>query len=119
MAKHMIGHSSPNFKCTYEGCTKEFFGKIALKDHIATKHERNESFICPTCGSTFATLKNMKKHIQRQHTAMKIPCSVDGCKHTCTRKDYLARHYKSHKDIDEVTRAELIAAIKDIQGIAW
>lgn len=119
MAKHMIGHGDPLFKCTYEGCDKEFFGKLALKDHVAMKHERIESFICPNCGSAFATNKNMKKHIQRQHTSMKIACAVDGCKHFSNRKDYLARHYRSHKDIDEIKKLDLIASIKDIPGITW
>lgn len=115
----MKGHGSPDFKCTYEDCNRQFFGKIALKDHIATKHERSESFICPTCGSTFVTIRNMKKHIQRQHTALKISCAVLACKYTTSRKDYLTRHYNSHKDIDEAKKTELIEGIKDIRGIAW
>jgi hypothetical protein len=119
MARHMKGHSSPEFRCSYDGCNRQFFGKSALNDHVATKHEKNENFICPTCGSSFATIRNMNKHIQRQHKSLKISCQVLSCKYATSRKDYLASHYKTHKDIDDAKRIELIEGIRDIRGIGW
>lgn len=119
MRNHMKGHESPEFKCTFDDCNRQFWGKIALNDHIAMKHERSESFMCNTCGTKFNTVRNMKKHIQRQHTSEKIQCAVLNCKYTSTRIDYLKRHYNSHKDIDEKKKAELIEGIKDIRGITW
>lgn len=116
--RHMAAHGNPEFKCTYTDCPKAFFGKEALKNHIASRHE-TQKFICSNCGSAFSTMKNLRKHVQRQHKAEEIQCQVEGCSWTSKRRDYLKAHYEKHKDIGETTKNKLIEDIKSIKGIAW
>lgn len=119
MVRHLRIHEPPQFKCIFEGCTRAFYGKEALGGHALSVHGIAKEFICKSCGSAFATMKNMKKHEQRVHEALAIECQLSGCKSSFKRRDYLARHYKTHKDIDEAQLDALIAGIKDIRGIAW
>lgn len=120
MIRHMQSHTNKEIHCTYVGCQKFFLGKEALKNHILSKHEMTRNINCPTCGSAFATTKNMRKHFLRQHKAEKINCQVQGCSQSFARRDYLKRHYlQSHQELDMNTRSKLVGQIKDIKGISW
>lgn len=119
MALHMRKHGEPSLKCPFEGCPKEFYDKNAVELHVQSKHSPTKDFECPTCGTAFSTMKNMKKHISRQHEFLAIKCQVDGCQHMFKRREYLIRHYTRHNGIDEVTRMELITKARHMKGIGW
>lgn len=119
MNKHMKSHGPPEFRCSFEGCGKEFHSKSSLVYHFDSQHKANVEVTCPTCNATYNSAKNLNRHIARQHSNYRVQCEVEGCSHTSARKDYLAAHYRSHKDIDEDTKNILLAKIKEIKVIPW
>lgn len=116
---HMKLHDPPQFKCSYKQCTRMFSSKSSLRYHIETQHNDGVEVHCPTCNASFSSIRNLNRHIDRQHNNYKVQCEVEGCTHTASRKDYLASHYRSHKDIDDNTRTSLLAKIKLINLIPW
>lgn len=120
MKRHMRSHAPAQFKCEFEGCTKSFYGKTSLMDHQASFHGLGERIDCQYCGANFATKKVLDKHIARTHTITdRVPCEVPGCMHTSARKDYFISHIKTHKNIDEELRAELIMRVKQLKNLPW
>lgn len=119
MNKHMKSHGPPQFKCSYNECSKEFHSRSALGYHITSQHNPCATANCPNCGISYNSVRNLNRHIARQHNNFRVQCEVQGCAHTAARKDYLASHYRSHKDIDENTRNILLAKVKDIKVIPW
>lgn len=120
MKRHMRSHEAPQFECNFDGCSKVFFGKTSLFDHQASFHGLGERIDCPHCGNNFATKKVLDKHIARNHTIKeRVPCEVPGCGHTSARKDYFISHVKTHKDIDEETKMQIIAKIKKEKNLPW
>lgn len=120
MNKHMKSHGPPQFKCSYEECPKEFHSRSALGYHIESQHQSSGVEVtCPTCNASYNSVRNLNRHIARQHNNYRVQCEIEGCMHTAARKDYLASHYRSHKDIDEPTRNMLLARVKHIKVIPW
>lgn len=119
MNKHMKVHGPPGYKCTVRACDKVFHSRSALTYHNESQHEQCVTVNCPTCNTSYTSVRNLKRHIARQHSNVRVQCEVAGCLHTAGRKDYLASHYRSHRDIDETTRELLLAKVKDIKVISW
>jgi len=85
MTYHMESHDLPKiYECKENGCTNRFY----------------------------ALPENLKRHQSRSHFLKRLNCKVSGCTHTSSRKDYLARHYKAHKDISEKLKNSLINEMK-------
>lgn len=121
MREHMLQHEPPKFECNFAGCGKKFQGKKALQYHLETQHQAlKKSFECTLCStSSFNSLRNLNRHISRQHNKIKIACEIEGCDHTSSRKDYLASHYKNHKDIDQKIREKLLEKVKTMKDLPW
>ncbi len=120
MKRHMRSHEPAQFECTIEGCSKVFYGKTAMMDHQASFHGLGEKIACNFCGASFATKKVLDKHISRNHTITeRVQCEIPGCTHTSARKDYFISHVKTHKDIDEDKKDELIMKIKKMKNLPW
>lgn len=119
MNKHMKTHGPAQFQCSVEGCAKIFHAKSALTYHHETQHMESEAVFCPTCNAPYNSARNLSRHMKRQHSDVRVQCQVPGCSHSSARKDYLSSHYKSHKDIDEETRASLLAKVREIKVIPW
>lgn len=118
MNRHKKSHSE-KFFCNFEGCAKEFQSRSALGYHIESQHKPQVAVNCPTCNAPYNSVRNLNRHIQRQHSNVRVQCEIEGCSHTAARKDYLAAHYRSHKDIDEVTKNALLEKVKEIKEIPW
>lgn len=77
LEEHIMLHFSESdrevFKCTYESCTRVYFYKRNLKQHIRTFHEGNR-FKCEVegCGKTFATKAKFQNHSTSIHTNPKM-----------------------------------------------
>lgn len=119
MNRHLKSHLPPMYKCSFDNCLKEFQSRSALVYHEESRHKTLEVVSCPTCNASCTSARNLKRHIARQHSSFRVQCEVNGCCHTATRKDYLASHYRSHKDIDDKTREILLAKVKQIKVISW
>lgn len=74
---HVMTHFSETdrdvFKCTYDGCSRVYFYKRNLKQHVKTFHE-GKRFKCDVenCGKTFATKAKLQNHCVLLHTNPKI-----------------------------------------------
>ena len=117
MNTHMKSHGEPEFKC--QECNKEFHLKTSLNYHIDSVHKPSENLVCPTCNSSYNSIRNLKRHVMRQHSGFRVHCEIEGCEHTTGRKDYLRAHYLAHKDIDKDTKQVLINRVKDLRMIPW
>ena len=118
--RHLKCHGPPEFLCTFENCRKEFHSRSALGYHIESTHkDPQEVLYCTTCQAPYNSIRNLNRHIQRQHNNVRVQCKVEGCFHTSSRKDYLAAHYRSHKNIDKETKNALLEKVKEIKLIPW
>lgn len=86
------------FHCTYEGCTKVFSRKFALKTHQNIAHLGKRPFECPICQDCFGYKKSLDRHIRLIH-----------------EKDQAGDH--DGVDIDKVTDEE--DDVLDLSGLAY
>lgn len=121
MKEHLMQHDPPKFDCNFDGCEKKFHRRKTLQYHIDTQHQPVvESFICTLCSTNFNSQRNLNRHHQRQHgNAPRIACEVEGCTHTSARKDYLAAHYRNHKDLDQDAKDALLEKVKNMKNLPW
>ena len=111
---HLKFHRPREEKCSVEGCTKMFFTKAAVDHHITNCHEESKDK-CPECDNVYSSRHKLRRHISRAHTAPTFFCEIEGCSYKQTRKEYLKKHLKHHKNIDEKVRGELL---KKLEGRA-
>jgi Zinc finger, C2H2 type len=102
-----------------EDCGRIFHARSALTYHKESKHTEPENIKCPSCNTFYTSMRNLNRHITRQHNTYRVQCQIDDCTHTASRKDYLVAHYRSHREIDDETREFLIAKVKDLKVIPW
>lgn len=117
LKRHMQIHEEKQH-CYFENCDKVFQFKTSLLNHIKSHHNAT-SVSCDQCGLNFPTVRHLNRHVSRQHNDVKVACEVEGCPNLFGRKDYLASHYKTHRELDEATRQELIDRVKHIKEIPW
>ena len=80
---------------TCERCGKSFLGHVALKDHIATIHEKAFKFYCDKCGRGFQKFCELKRHTEFVHSSEKrYECDV--CKLRFKRSNQLFYHRRMH-----------------------
>lgn len=119
MNQHMKTHEPAQHQCTYEGCEKAFRTRSALSLHGESHEYTTVDLPCPSCNTMYSSQRNLNRHIARQHSNYRVQCEVPGCTYTASRKDYLASHFRSHKDINEEFRNVLLTKMKQIKVIPW
>jgi Zinc finger, C2H2 type len=107
MSNHLKTHKKT--KCSFSGCDREFIGENQVRYHIKNEHESTQ-VQCQMCDAVFTSQEKLNRHIIR-HTR-KVCCSIDGCKYSTHRRDYLAMHYRNHKGIDEDQRKKALEDLK-------
>lgn len=107
------------FICTVEECSRKYSTSAALYFHMESHPQFAKNFSCHSCDKKFAFQSVMRRHFYLSHNLIRIACEVTGCNHTASRKDYLVRHYRSHKEIDNKTRDAMIGKLKGRKGIDW
>lgn len=90
---HKNKHVGRNFKCSEENCSKAFFSKSALNNHLKS-HLPHRPFTCVACGSGFYMSSHYKDHI-RMHAGEK-PFVCDICNKAFGRKTELVVHHRTH-----------------------
>ena len=84
------------FKCTFEGCLKEFAKQVKLDAHMKI-HTGEKRFICEVCQKAFHEKGNLKTHM-RIHTGEKpYHCEELGCGQSFTTQGHLNDHKKKHE----------------------
>jgi len=86
------------FKCSEEGCNKEFTLKRNLADHHKSHHEGVKPHVCnyEGCGKSFLRPAHLVIHM-RIHTGEKpFECPFEGCGKRWNQKSALKQHIRSH-----------------------
>ena len=88
--KHGIGEKK--YKCDI--CSKVFFYKDTLKQHVQQVHIRDKKFKCDTCDWRGVSKEKLNRHVQEKHIRDKVyPC--EQCDYKAYRKDWLTAHIKN------------------------
>lgn len=74
-------------------CNSKFASNRNLKYHIDRQHEKKKPFSCYLCGDAFSSDRNVKKHITAIHDRKK-PYKCDTCDKKFAQKVNLASHCK-------------------------
>jgi uncharacterized Zn-finger protein len=86
------------FRCSLDGCNREFSCKRNLVDHTRGHHQGAKPHICdfPGCGKSFLRPAHLLIHI-RIHTGEKpFVCEYPGCGKRWNQKSALKQHLRSH-----------------------
>ncbi len=63
LRQHMeTNHSSDEFKCRFPGCSKIFFARSNLRQHLLKVHCNKEKFKCQFCDRLLKTKKQLQFH---------------------------------------------------------
>jgi KRAB domain-containing zinc finger protein len=73
--RHLIAHHKDvmytkpptQFKCPHSPCTKIFYYKFDLKNHIDCKHLKLRDFKCELCPKGYAVVSGLRRHMKRVH----------------------------------------------------
>ncbi|KAJ3107890.1 hypothetical protein HDU97_002822 [Phlyctochytrium planicorne] len=84
--------SSP-YTCPFPSCPKTFTRKSHLVSHTIT-HTKTKNHTCEQCGSAYARLHDLQRHIKTAHVPGGGRFRCGRCGIECSRKDSLAKHLK-------------------------
>lgn len=90
---HQSKHVGRTYFCTEENCSKGFYAKSALNNHMKS-HLPDRPYKCMECGCGFYMSSNYKDHV-RKHTGEK-PFLCEVCNKSFARKAELIVHARVH-----------------------
>lgn len=114
--RHQKRHQPPSVKCPIEGCFRSFYESNTLQFHLETHNVYPETCKCSLCNKKFAFSSVLDRHVARNHNSVKVPCNVTGCLYSTARKEYMAKHYRSHKNISDDIRNHLLEKLRITKG---
>lgn len=82
------------FKCSYDGCDKQYVESKHLKQHIKAAHTQELKYLCPRpgCGKSFVTGTRLRRHQAVHEGADRFRC-VD-CGQSFRKKETLHKHHR-------------------------
>lgn len=89
-------HDSNGKKHKCEQCNLRFPSNAALKIHINLQHFNIRDFRCKTCGETFKTKANLKKHEYVHGGQKPFQCMFEACGKEFTTAGKLREHMNKH-----------------------
>lgn len=93
---HMRIHTGEKpYKCSYEGCKKEFKAYGHLSDHLK-RHYNIRPYECHICKSCFSRRNTLKTHMMTHTGEKPFVCSFPGCQKRFSEKGNMKTHYKTH-----------------------
>lgn len=95
--KEYTNHIKSHNECICKICNEVFVDKASFIAHKNKIHRKTE--MCSFCGNTY---KNIKSHIQNNHSSEFKRCPNPACNYTSKQNGKINRHYKyMHSDIME------------------
>lgn len=89
--------SETTFKCTFEGCNRQFRSRSAKTDHIRL-HTGKKPYRCPIagCDERFFNSIYLKRHKELNHAIFSNTFSCDVCHETFPKITLMKKHAKLH-----------------------
>ena len=98
------------FKCTIEGCNREYVNNAILKRHYLAFHSQVKKFQCTVCSKLLASRQNLKEHSFIHSGDKPYSCKEPGCRMSFRQGTHLSAHKKTHQnskfivDLVQITR---------------
>ena len=67
-----------NYKCPYEGCSRDAVSEFGLNAHIRAIHTGEKPFVCTQCGKGFVLDAMLRKHMISHSDEANFPCQYCG-----------------------------------------
>lgn len=83
------------YKCTFEGCQKEFKAYGHLSDHLK-RHLNIRPFVCDVCNSAFSRNNTLKTHMMTHSGEKPFECPFPGCDKRFSERGNMKTHLKIH-----------------------
>lgn len=99
------------FKCTFEGCKREYVNSAILKRHVLAIHSQMKKFQCSVCGKSLASRQNLKEHSFIHSGDKPYACKEPGCGMSFRQGTHLSSHKKTHQKFQFVLRIDEISRI--------
>jgi uncharacterized C2H2 Zn-finger protein len=77
--------------CSAPLCGKTYPSRLSLKRHIDVTHLKKKQIACPQCGKHFATMPNLREHLNLHTGKRPFLCQL------CTRRFRQASQLSLHK----------------------
>lgn len=90
---HVRSHINTH-RCSICGITCN--GRVPLQRHIIYRHMDLRPFTCSTCGNSFKSKCNLKRHEKTIHNAEKVPCPHEGCSFVGCSKGSTESHFRNN-----------------------
>lgn len=120
LRNHLRSHSKTVHKCDVKGCKRIFSSMLLLKQHKnSVLHNAKLEISCPheNCDRTLANSAHLRRHLRDKHRKIFNECPVDGCTHQASRKDYMEKHLKVHKDLSRKEFARCVELLCEMKFI--
>lgn len=111
LMKHKTIHEEYKFICEF--CNLKCRTRGVLNIHIKRKHTFQKDHKCDLCGHQFFRLAELSHHVALEHLGIRYECGVAGCNSTLSRKDAYLTHLKSHTNLTEEDKKELMRKLKE------
>lgn len=108
--RHLIAHHKDQmytkppttFVCPHSPCTKIFYYKFDLKNHVDCRHLKLRDFKCKLCSKGYAVASGLRRHMKRVHNrtseekeSKKVFC-CDFCPAKYEKENTLINHLAHH-----------------------
>ncbi|XP_059044898.1 zinc finger protein 558-like [Achroia grisella] len=97
-------------------CNKKFGYKVSLEEHIASTHERSQTYPCEQCGAIYTRVRGLRRHLLAKHAKQDV--KINRIDKTTTNGDVYLKmttqnEINAEENKDVITVKEVNYEIKD------
>ncbi|CAG2179879.1 unnamed protein product, partial [Oppiella nova] len=92
-----VDHGFKFYKCSWSGCSRQFWSRTLLARHHALMHLKIKKFKCDECDQCFSNGAKLAAHKCREHNALKrFACDWSDCHFSTNVNKCLVEHKRTH-----------------------